>query len=212
MAAIENLCTRTIWIDHGTVMEDGDTREVIRGYLNSFDAACKGTVDLAAISRRKGSGGVRLLKLEFLNDRINEEPIISSGGSLRLRIHYECYRDIPNLHFAFRIHSNLGVMISNIHTWSVDQAVPFVAKGHHSIDLEIDFLNLMPGTYYAGIDAATMHEYQDSLDNVVKIDVEPSDYYGTGRGIEGRLGLVFFPFRWKVSSQECVSEPVGGFK
>src|SRR5207244_2528076 len=58
------------------------------------------------------------------------------------------------------------------------------------IDLEIDFLNLMPGTYYAGIDAATMHEYQDSLDNVVKIDVEPSDYYGTGRGIEGRLGLV----------------------
>src|SRR5438132_3872312 len=38
MAAIENLCTRTIWIDHGTVMQDGDTREVIRGYLNSFDA------------------------------------------------------------------------------------------------------------------------------------------------------------------------------
>lgn len=200
MAAVENLCKRTIWISNGKVLQDGETREVIRAYLNSFDAVTKGTVDLLAAPRHKGTGGVRLLRLEFLNQDGANDAIISSGGALRVRIHYECQRDFPNLHFAFRISSNLGVLISNLHTWSVDEAVPLARKGRGSIDLEIDFLNLMPGTYYAGIDVASMYEYHDSLDNVVKIDVEPSDYYGTGRGIEARFGLVFFPFRWKVTN------------
>jgi lipopolysaccharide transport system ATP-binding protein len=206
MAAVENLCERTIWIANGKVMQDGNTRDVIRAYLNSFDTG-KGTVDLAAITGRKGTGAVRLLRLEFLNEDGSEEPIIFSGGAMRIRIHYECHRDIPNLHFAFRIYSNLGVLLSNVHTWSVDQAIPLAPKGKGTIDLEIDLLNLMPGTYYAGIDVASMNEYHDSLENAVKIDVEPSDYYGTGRGIEARFGLVFFPFRWK-SSQNAVSEPV----
>jgi hypothetical protein len=86
------------------------------------------------------------------------------------------------------------VLMSNINTWSVDQAVPLAPKGRGSIDLEIDFLNLMPGTYYAGVEVASMYEIHDSLENFVKIDVEPSDYYGTGRGVEveERFGLVFF--------------------
>jgi predicted DNA-binding antitoxin AbrB/MazE fold protein len=51
----------------------------------------------------------------------------------------------------------------------------------------------MPGTYYPEVLVASMNEYHDRLENVAKIDVEPSDYYGTGRGIEARFGLVFFP-------------------
>jgi len=51
-----------------------------------------------------------------------------------------------------------------------------------SIDLEIDFLNLMPGTYYAGVEVARMYDIHDSRENVVKIDLEPSDYYGTWPG------------------------------
>src|SRR2546425_2805060 len=73
MAAIENLCKRTIWIANGNVMQDGNTRDVIRAYLNSFDTA-KGTVDLAAIAGRKGTGAVRLLRLEFVNEDGGEEP------------------------------------------------------------------------------------------------------------------------------------------
>jgi hypothetical protein len=45
--------------------------------------------------------------------------------------------------------------------------------------------------------AASFGEWHDLLENVVKLDIEPSDYYGTGRGIEPRFGMVFFAFRWK---------------
>jgi lipopolysaccharide transport system ATP-binding protein len=207
MAAVENLCTRTIWIAGGKVAQDGDTREVIRAYLNSFETANKNTLDLAAVRERKGTGYVRFLKMEFLNAGGGEERAIHSGGSLRIRFHYECYRDIPNLHFGLRIFSNLGVLMSEIHTWSTNQAIELARMGKGTIDLEIDFLNLMPGTYYAEVLVASMNEYHDRLENVAKIDVEPSDYYGTGRGIEARFGLVFFPFRWKVP-ENGQSDPV----
>jgi lipopolysaccharide transport system ATP-binding protein len=195
MAAVENLCTRTVWIANGKVRQDGDTREVIRAYLNSFERADGNTLDLAAIRERQGTGDVRFLKMEFLNG--GDERAIHSGGPVRIRFHYECYRDIPNLHFGLRIFSNLGVLVSELHTWSTNQVLDLARKGKGTVDLEIDFLNLMPGTYYAEVFTATWDEYQDRLENAVKIDVEPSDYYGTGRGIEARFGLVFFPFRWK---------------
>jgi hypothetical protein len=120
-----------------------------------------------------------------------------ASGSAPLAVHCTSesitnVAEIFSIHFTLRIYSNLGVLMSNINTWSVDQAVPLAPKGRGSIDLEIDFLNLMPGTYYAGVEVASMYDIHDSLENVVKIDLEPSDYYGTGRGVEERFGLVFF--------------------
>jgi hypothetical protein len=166
--------------------------------LNSFETAGNNTLDLAAIRDRKGTGDVRFLKMEFLNDGGSEGRAIHSGGPLHIRFHYECYRDVPNLHFGIRIHSNFGALVSEIHTWTTNQAIDFAPKGKGTIDLEVDFLNLLPGTYHVEVLVASMDEYHDRLENVAKIDVESSDYYGTGRGIEPRFGLVFFPFRWKV--------------
>jgi homopolymeric O-antigen transport system ATP-binding protein len=197
MAAIENLCKRTVWIADGRIEQDGDTKDVIRAYLNSFGAAATHSLNLSAIPGRKGTGAVRFLSMEFLDAAGSELRVVHSGDPLRVRFHYECQRDIPNLHFGLRIFSNLGILLSDVHTWSTGQALPLAPRGKGSVDLEIDFLNLMPGTYYLGIWASSFHEWHDVLDNVAKLDVEPSDYYGTGRGIESRFGLIFLPFRWK---------------
>ena len=202
MAAVENLCKRTIWIADGQVKQDGDTREVIRAYLNSFDATDKQTTDLAAVREREGTGDVRFLKMEFLNESGGEEPVIHSGCRLHIRFHYECQRDMRDLYFGLRIFSNLGVLISDVHNWATNQAIPLAPKGRGTIDLEIDFLNLIPGTYYAGLWAATSGTWHDVLDKFARFDVQPTDFYGTGRGLESQVagvtGLVFFPYRWSV--------------
>jgi ABC-type polysaccharide/polyol phosphate transport system ATPase subunit len=39
MAAIENLCSRCLWVADGRIAKEGDTRDVIRAYLSSFGAA-----------------------------------------------------------------------------------------------------------------------------------------------------------------------------
>lgn len=197
MAAVESLCSRTIWIGNGRIRQDGETRSVIRAYLGSFGAAEGESLDLSGKSERRGTGAVRLRRMEFVDAAGNQQGVFHSGDALRVRIHYECLRDIPKLHFGLRIHSNLGVLISDVHTWSTNQAVPLARKGPGSIELEINFLNLMPGSYYLSVWAASFEEYHDVLDHVAKIDLEASDYYGTGRGVESRFGLIFLPFRWK---------------
>jgi lipopolysaccharide transport system ATP-binding protein len=196
MAAVENLCKRTIWIEDGRVKEDGESREVIRAYLDSFGASERHTLDLSSIQNRHGTGAARLLRMEFLSAD-DGHHVAHSGGPLAVRLHYECQRNLPNLIFGVRIYSNLGVMITEANSWSTGQEIPMAPRGRGCVDLEIDFLNLMPGSYYVGVWVANIHEWHDRLDNVTKLVVEPSDYYSTGRGIESRFGLIFLPFRWK---------------
>ena len=142
--------------------------------------------------------------MEFLDSAGGDAEVLHSGDPLRLRFHYQCYRDIPNLYFGLRIYSSLGVLLSDVHSWSTGQPVALARKGTGSIDLEIDFLNLMPGTYYLGAWAASdFGIYHDVLDNVAKLELEVSDYYGTGRGVESRFGLIFLPFRWTPTRQGC---------
>jgi lipopolysaccharide transport system ATP-binding protein len=199
MAAVENLCKRTIWIADGRVKQDGDTKEVIRAYLNSFVVEENHKLDLGAIRERSGTGAVRFSKMEYLNADDDGRHVVHSGDALTVRLHYECQRDIPDLHFGLRIFSNLGVLITEVTTWATNQEFRLAPKGRGNIDVEIDFLNLMPGSYYVGVWAASFGEWHDVLDNVVKLDVEPSDYYGSGRGIEARFGIIFLPYRWFVS-------------
>ena len=200
MAAVENLCGRTIWIAEGRVKQDGDTREVIRAYLNSFEATDKQTMDLAVGRERTGTGDVRFLKMEFLGDGDSdgEEVLIHSGGPLNVRFSYECRREVRNLYFGLRIFSNLGVLVADVHNWATNQGIALAPRGKGTIDLAIDFLNLVPGTYYVGLWAASPGTWHDVLENVARFEVQPTDFYGTGRGLRSGEGLVCFRCRWTV--------------
>jgi lipopolysaccharide transport system ATP-binding protein len=195
LAAIEGLCKRTVWIEGGEIQQDGKTKDVIRSYLSSFSAVDKQVVDLRSISQRSGTGEARFCSLEFLNQDEASQCVVRSGDSLRVRLHYECMKQLSDLHFGLRIFSNLGTLITDVNTWTTAQPVVLAPEGPGSIDLEIDFLNLMPGTYYIGVWLHRFGADYDTLENVATLEVEPSDYYGTGR-LETKFGIIFLPYRW----------------
>ena len=209
MAAIENLCKRTIWIAGGKVEQDGPTKDVIRAYLKSFGAAEENTFDLSGIRERRGTGEARLVKMEFLNSD-GGRNMIHSGESLSVRLHFECIRDLPGLHFGLRIFSSLGVLVTEATTMATNEEIPLAGKGYGCIDLEIDFLNLLPDTYYIGVWVASTYVAYDYLDNIAKLEIEPSDYYGTGRGIHSRYGLVFLPYQWSARGNSLPTCDVPG--
>jgi lipopolysaccharide transport system ATP-binding protein len=206
LAAVENLCRRAIWISDGEVKKDGDSREVIRAYLSSMGTSDKTGLDLTTIKQRKGTGAARLTRLQILD--INGEPrrVIHSGDSVTFRLHYECKRPVPNLLFGVRIYSSLGTLITETNTYSTGLEMEASPRRGY-VDVDIDFLNLMPSSYHISIWTATVFEWHDLLDNVTALEVEASDYYGTGRGIESRFGLMFLPCRWKRGEGE---EPFDG--
>ena len=205
LAAVENLCKRAIWIGDGKILRDGESREVIDAYLKSVSTSEGQSVDVRTVANRAGTGAVRFTKIELMAPDGSEQHAVHSGDPLVVKMHYECQRAIPHLQFGIRLFSNLGTLLTDLHTWGTGFDIPLTPAGSGSICLEIDFLNLMPGLYYLGVWACGIGgEWHDVLDHAMALQIEPSDYFGSGRGIESRFGLMFFPCRWKPTAPESV--------
>ena len=197
MAAIENLCRRTIWIDNGRVREDGPTEAVIRSYMASFADTQKGNDTFEHLETRQGNGDARFLRLEFLDAAGCPVDFIRCGDHVVLRLHFRVYRAIREFRVGVEFFTHLGLKLVGTNSWATGFDVPRVVPGDGYMDLEIDFLNFLPGRYYLSLWLGVKGNIQDVIQNCVYMDVEPSDYYKTGRGMDARFGLVFLPCRWK---------------
>jgi lipopolysaccharide transport system ATP-binding protein len=208
MAAVENLCSRVIWIDNGEVRQDGETKEVIQAYMSSFGEGKASGFNLTEVRDRRGAGGARLTALELLDTNRNPMKIIRSGDRLVMRFCYLAHSRIAHPILGIRIYTELGTLVTEMNNWMTDFEIPFINPGAGHIDLEVDFLNLMPGRYSVTLFLGAIGPlFQDLLDHCGVLEVEPSDFYKSGKGIESRFGLVFIPFKWR---QACPMESVAG--
>ncbi len=200
MAAVENLCTRCVWIDGGRVREDGDPRTVIRSYMATFAASQQATLDLSTITPRHGSGEARYTSVELLNKERLSQPVTPSGDSLVVRLHYDANKAIPHPDFVVRIHTEMGTLITETGTWHHGIDIPEVPQGKGYVDLEIDNLNLMPASYTLSLwlngDGKIIY---DGVEHCVKLQIEgSSNIYRSSRTLDSRHGVVFFPQRWHL--------------
>jgi lipopolysaccharide transport system ATP-binding protein len=197
MAAIESLCHRVIWIDQGNIHRDGDRRTVIREYLATFSDSTEGKADLSKITSRSGTGDARLTGIDFLDKKRQTKNIICSGDDLLVSLNFEVKETIADLHVGLELYNEMGAMITAINNWMTGPAIPRIKPGKYTMDLDIDMLNLMPGTYHVSLwlKSAGRRDF-DVLDYCVKLEVVTTDYYGSGRGIDSRFGQIFLPGRW----------------
>jgi len=204
LAAIENLCPRSVWIDEGKVRMDGESKDVIKAYLGTFAGAGKRGLDLRNIATRGGSGEIKFTALEFFGLDGQPLKVIRSGDNLVLRLHYMSEAPVKGPHFGVQIYSDLGTRITSLSTWAAGLDIPEVIDKEGYVDLVIDFLNLMPGRYYLSLwlksVGATAY---DVLDHCAAFDVEAADFYGSGKGIDGRFGIIFLPCRWKMQGMQA---------
>ena len=200
MAAVENLCTRCVLIDGGRVKEDGDPRTVIQSYMATFADSQEAALDLSAITNRHGSGEARYTKIELLNKERLSQPVTRSGESLVVRLHYDANKALPRPEFVVRLHSEMGTLITETGTWHHGIDIPEVPPGKGYVELEIDNLNLLPGSYNLSILLGGIGKMTyDSVDHCVKLQVEgSSNIYRSSRTFDSRYGLVYFPQRWHL--------------
>jgi hypothetical protein len=97
----------------------------------------------------------------------------------------------------------MGTLVTETSTWHHGIDVPAVGPGAGFVDLEIALLNLMPGRYSLSL-WITGITGQPVYDGEVRapLDVELSNVYGSGRQLDGRFGVVYFPQRWRVPAPD----------
>ena len=198
MAAVENLCSRGIWIDSGRVRMDGPTHEVLEGYMGTFADADGAVRDLSNIEGRRGSGQARYTKVEFLSADGTVQSVTRAGKPLAIRMHYYASERIPHPSLGFRITTEMGTLITETSTSHHDIHIPYLPAGAGYVELEIESLNLMPARYFfsLGLSGGPTHHLYDFIDNAVHLDVETASIYGSSRSWDSRAGIVFFPQRW----------------
>jgi len=198
MAAVENLCSRGIWLAEGGVRLDGPAHEVVEAYMNSLTSAEGASSELTMTDQRRGSGGLRFSRVEYRSTYGSLQAVTRSGKAVVIRLHYRANEPIEHGHFALRLSTEHGTLITVASTWLHGLDIPLIPPGEGYVDLEIDELNLIPGRYYLSLIATSEMQLYDTLEHAVYLDVEEAAIYGSSRRIDSRHGIVFFRQRWRL--------------
>jgi lipopolysaccharide transport system ATP-binding protein len=200
LAAVENLCSRGIWLDGGKVRKDGGVKEVILDYMASFVGSLTGESTLVDSESRHGNGEIRYTRVEYLNPDRTPRALTRSGESLVIRFHYHAKKTVRYPIFWFRLYTKMGTLLteSGADTHGVD--VPRVEPGDGYIEVEIESFNLLPAEYYFSLwitdQAGQTRVYDGDVRTV--LEIEPANIYASGWTPTSRHGIVYFPQRWSV--------------
>lgn len=195
MAAIANLCPRTLLLQAGQLLMDGQTDEIISKYHQMFTA--DNTRNLADRIDRKGNGKVRFVDIQVEG---LDEPDVYSGKGVRFILGYEAEIDAPLYNVSFAIHIRdqfTGRLITLFNEWSGQIFNDLPPKG--KIVCEVDQLLLTMGIYDLELGLKIGYEVADVLENAFSMDVLPTDYFGTGKlPRKGVHGVVIHQQQWRT--------------
>lgn len=119
MSAINNLCSRTIMLESGRLVMDGETHLVVSKYLDQnlnigtviseeeIEKKMEGVI-------RRNSPSIRLKEIVLFNEQNLPCSIFNSDESIKISVAYECLVDIIDLRLAVHIvdEENRPILIS----------------------------------------------------------------------------------------------------
>jgi len=159
MNAIQKLCTRCILLDHGEVKMIGETREVIKKYLDLSSKIENATLKLT--ENYTGKGGIMPTDVKLV-EKEGIAPFTEEGGMYKLSLDWEKKEESPfsEIECAFAIHNSEGTLVTRLSSRSVGAHLDVNGKtGKWTCLVE---KNLLPrGEYYSNIkiDSARGSEY-----------------------------------------------------
>jgi lipopolysaccharide transport system ATP-binding protein len=209
LTAVENLCERCVWIDRGVVQMDGESRTVLRDYMASLRGPEAEVPALEDVGNRRGNGKMRFKGVEYLSPDGVTQKIVRAGDPLVIRFHYCAYEHIPYSSLGFRMYTETGTLVTDTSTSHHGIFIPSLVPGEGYLDLEIPCLNLVPAKYMLSLWASDMAGglIYDNIEQAVPLEVETADFYNSGRPVDSRFGIVFFPQKWNLKGMPYLDQP-----
>ncbi len=202
LATVRNLCDRAIWLENGCIKAQGDSNEVVDGYLtdaNKRERERAQTQDAPAEDGRAvnqwGTREVEITGVEFLDARDERRKVFETGEQLIARISYRAAKRVDTPVFGVAIFRDEGVHhlhVNGPNTRTCDFPIEYV-EGEGYIDYVIPSLPLLAGAYRfsaAVYDFSCTHPY-DHHDRMYTFKVQPS--------VKERLGVFHIPCTWRMN-------------
>jgi ABC-2 type transport system ATP-binding protein/lipopolysaccharide transport system ATP-binding protein len=138
MAAVELMCQRAVWLDHGRVRASGPTHEVVRAYLDAVDAEPE--------SSETATGALSINALEVLDARGQPTAALPGNAPFTVRVAGQALRELAEPVFVVTIRSDYGPLFAgNMH---IDGSWPGrVPAGPFRLECGFGPPRLAPGRY-----------------------------------------------------------------
>jgi homopolymeric O-antigen transport system ATP-binding protein len=191
MDSVRNLCDQVVLLEHGRLVTVGPAVEVIDEYL--VDVFHDQTFE-SADGARWGSGEIRIERAEVLGADERAVEHVKTGDSIVVRLHYAAREHVRRPVFGIGINAADGAYVSGPNTRDAGLVLEAVS-GQGRVDLHIDRLMLVPGTYAVTVavhDETCTHPF-DFRKKLIPLTVE----LGSPRDV---LGYVALDTRWDTTN------------
>ncbi len=183
MDAMRRLCPRAIWLENGTVRDDGPTDAVVGRYLASSSAAPSNVsfdTDHALRAQIIGVSMADAVSLTFASD-----------ATMSIAIDVRVDESIAGLDVGFMLRNSVGAVL--LEEYMSDAPCPSVASpGLHRATATLPPL-LPPGEYTIDVMLGTHYEMLDSRDSVLSFTVDGDDLGRTQRMFKVGLQWAMVP-------------------
>lgn len=192
MAAVENLCTKCILLEHGFVVFTGSTPDAISYYLSNQKVV---STKLSEIKERKGNGVLNFTE-GIIKDNINPINSIETFSDFEIKLNFNLD---PNV---LVLNNRIDIGINNY----MGDRVAWVSSSNliHDLDMKkgeivfkINNSPLAPGEYTCNIYAEINNEVSDWLISVMPFTVIEKDYYKSGKLIPSNQGSILLNYNIK---------------
>lgn len=178
MAAVKNLCTRAILLQHGTVIKEGTPNEVVNYYLQN--AASITNLNSLSFDQAKGNKKFVLQQVELINEDGNIIQIAESGKNLEIKLYYKVNEKGPDPVVILRFRNNLEqVLFTCLSRNSYHGIMQLSTAG--SISCIVPKLPLLQGLYSVDVVFKFGQDIAFDLESAFSLEVEKGDFFGTGK-------------------------------
>jgi ABC-type polysaccharide/polyol phosphate transport system ATPase subunit len=141
--SVRNMCDRAAWLDHGSLVKEGDAYDVATSYLEAVHEDRRATESASGGTEDEESGldGWRIHQVRLLDSSEREVGFVFSGNELTIRVEIESPVEADTA-LAIGVYRTDGVHAAGpLHRFS-----PLPA-GKHTVDYRIPQVALAAGTY-----------------------------------------------------------------
>lgn len=198
MASIQSLSTRSMLLSNGEIVVTGDTRDVIDEYLNVVAEQAKFL--LTERVDRQGNGLLKIENVFYRNESGKKVDSFYSGQNSYICLKYTAREKIlGTVLVALGFNDNRGVRIFNVNNESSGNELIIDESG--LIICEIPALPLAKGVYLVTLFVSVNSEITDWVQDAFVVNVEDSDFFGTGKVMFKSQGSFLVKNSWYVDNQ-----------
>lgn len=194
MAAVQQLCTRTILIRNGQIYSDGESTTVIKDYLSIFNDNQAHVYDLDNPDRAR-LGGLFLTGGRVLNCQNLPTKNVIAGNPITLELDYENRINAQNVTVSLTIYNQFGIPVTNMNSPLTSATFNDLGvRGH--LRCFIARTPFPPGQYRVAVALHSFSKMTDHIPNALKFDLESSTFYSSAKVPDIRYCSVMIDHNW----------------